>query len=93
MLTRSSRGSRKLTQIKTKVSCWHNPDMPTLLLSVRYRVRSGKHLLAASISAFDPTRISLSCTGVGDSRSELLATTVVIGPCIVETSDSVLGLS
>jgi hypothetical protein len=30
--------------------------MPTLLLSVRYRVRSGKHLLAASISAFDPKR-------------------------------------
>ena len=28
--------------------------MPTPLLNVRYRVRSGKHLLAASISAFDP---------------------------------------
>ena len=37
---------------------WHNPDMPTPLLSVRYRVRSGKHLLAASISAFDPQRTS-----------------------------------
>jgi hypothetical protein len=33
---------------------WRNPDMPTPLLNVRYRARSGKHLLAASISAFDP---------------------------------------
>jgi hypothetical protein len=29
------------------------PDPP---LNVRYRVRSGKHLLAASISGFDPSR-------------------------------------
>jgi hypothetical protein len=29
-------------------------DKPTLVLNVRYRVSSGKHLLAASISGFDP---------------------------------------
>ena len=28
--------------------------MPTPLLNVRYRVRSGKHLLAAGFSGFDP---------------------------------------
>ena len=47
---------------KEEDGVWHNPDMPTPLLNVRYRVRSGKHLLAASISAFDlePT---LRCNG------------------------------
>jgi hypothetical protein len=30
-------------------------DMPTLLSNVRCWVNSGKHLLAASISEFDPT--------------------------------------
>ena len=35
-------------KIGTKRTC------PTPLLNVRYRVRSGKHLLAASISGFDP---------------------------------------
>jgi hypothetical protein len=38
---------------------WHNPEMTTSLLYVRYRVGSGKHLLPASISAFDPTRTSI----------------------------------
>jgi hypothetical protein len=33
---------------------WHKTDKPTPLLNVRYRVNSGKHLLAASISGFDP---------------------------------------
>src|SRR6202035_5971166 len=32
----------------------HETDMPTPLLNVRSRVRSGKHLLFASISGFDP---------------------------------------
>jgi hypothetical protein len=31
---------------------------PTPLLNVRYRARSGKHLLAASISGFDPDATS-----------------------------------
>jgi hypothetical protein len=43
---------------------WHNPDMTTSLLYVRYRVMSGKHLLPASISAFDPERTS-RCFGLG----------------------------
>jgi hypothetical protein len=33
---------------------WHVSDMPTLLSDVRCWVNSGKHLLAASISPFDP---------------------------------------
>src|ERR1700692_2846740 len=36
------------------VSCWHRTDMPTLLSDVRCWGQSGKHLLAASISPFDP---------------------------------------
>jgi len=37
--------------------------MPTLLSEVRYWVNSGKHVLAASISGFDPsaTSASISC--------------------------------
>src|SRR6476620_5780423 len=35
---------------------WHVSDMPTLLSDVRCWVNSGKHLLAASISPFDPER-------------------------------------
>jgi hypothetical protein len=38
------------------VRCWHVSDMPTALSDVRFRVESGKHLLAASISPFDPNR-------------------------------------
>ena len=34
----------------------HRTDMPTLLSDVRCWVNSGKHLLAASISPFDPLR-------------------------------------
>ena len=41
-------------KLSEDVAYWHNPDMPTPLLNVRYRARSGKHRLAASISAFDP---------------------------------------
>ena len=37
---------------------WHKTDKPTPLLNVRYRVNRGKHLLAASISGFDPERTS-----------------------------------
>jgi hypothetical protein len=33
---------------------WHRTDMPTLLSDVRCWANSGKHLLAASISPFDP---------------------------------------
>jgi hypothetical protein len=32
----------------------HQPDMPTALRNVRCWENSGKHLLAASISPFDP---------------------------------------
>jgi hypothetical protein len=38
------------------VRSWHETDMPLLLPHVRCWVRSGKHLLAASISPFDPLR-------------------------------------
>jgi hypothetical protein len=44
--------------------CCHNPDMPTPRLNVRYQVRNGKHLLAASISESDPERISDRKLGV-----------------------------
>jgi hypothetical protein len=33
-------------------------DMPTAWRNVRYRVRSGKHLLATSISGFNPEQSS-----------------------------------
>jgi hypothetical protein len=36
----------------------HRTDMPTLLSDVRCWVNSGKHLLAASISEFDPSATS-----------------------------------
>ena len=42
---------------------WHRTDMPTLLSDVRCWVNSGKHLLAASISAFDPQRTSSEMSG------------------------------
>jgi len=37
---------------------WHETDMPKYLGDVRYWESSGKHLLAVSISAFDPTETS-----------------------------------
>src|ERR1035441_1408792 len=37
---------------------WHRTDMPTLLSDVRCWDQSRKHLLAASISPFDPTETS-----------------------------------
>ena len=37
---------------------WHTTDKPTPLLNVRYRVSSGKHLVPAGISGFDPFRTS-----------------------------------
>jgi hypothetical protein len=37
---------------------WHEPDMPQQSLYVRCRGQSGKHLLLASISPFDPKRKS-----------------------------------
>ena len=41
------------------VAYWrHRTDTPTLLSDVRSWVNSGKHLLAASISHFDPFRTS-----------------------------------
>jgi hypothetical protein len=36
------------------VHTWHETDMPMAWRNVRYRARSGKHLLATSISGFDP---------------------------------------
>src|ERR1017187_2793223 len=37
---------------------WHKTDMPTPLGDVRFRGKSGKHLLGVSISPFDPERTS-----------------------------------
>jgi hypothetical protein len=38
--------------------CWHFSDIALELGDVRYWMNSGKHLLLASISEFDPTRTS-----------------------------------
>src|SRR5260221_10993474 len=38
------------------VRCLHLSDMPTASRNVCFRGQSGKHLLAASISGFDPSR-------------------------------------
>jgi hypothetical protein len=43
---------------REQVRYWHGTDMLTLLSDVRYRGQSRKHLLAASISPFDPERTS-----------------------------------
>jgi hypothetical protein len=44
-----------MPSIAASYAClWHRTDMPTLLSDVRCWVNSGKHLLAASISPFDP---------------------------------------
>jgi hypothetical protein len=37
------------------VAFWHEAEMPKYLGNVRYWLNSGKHLLPASISGFDPT--------------------------------------
>ena len=34
--------------------CWHETDMPTTLRDVRFQGQSGKHMLAARSSGFDP---------------------------------------
>jgi hypothetical protein len=34
---------------------WHKTDMPTALRDVRFQGQSGKHVLIASFSGFDPT--------------------------------------
>jgi hypothetical protein len=39
-------------------ACGNQTDMPTLLSDVRCWGQTGKHLLAASISEFDPIRTS-----------------------------------
>src|SRR5450759_377575 len=39
---------------------WHRTDMPTLLSDVRCWDQSRKHLLAASISPFDPQETSVA---------------------------------
>jgi hypothetical protein len=36
------------------VSFWHKADMSTAQVDVRLRGQSGQHLLAVSVSAFDP---------------------------------------
>ena len=38
------------------VGDWHETDMPTVLRNVRSR-QSGRHLLVASISPFDPSAL------------------------------------
>jgi hypothetical protein len=46
----------KLTSHHTAdVRVWHFSDMPQWSLYVCYRGHSGRHLLEASISPFDPT--------------------------------------
>jgi hypothetical protein len=37
---------------------WHETDIPTALRDVRSQGQSGKHLVAASISPFDPSATS-----------------------------------
>jgi hypothetical protein len=39
---------------------WHFPDVLTALSDVRFRMRSGKHMLASSFSPFDPNQTSIS---------------------------------
>jgi hypothetical protein len=39
---------------------WHETDMPTAMRDVRSRGQSRKHILAVSLSGFDPTRTSAS---------------------------------
>jgi hypothetical protein len=33
---------------------WHETDMPTVLRKVRFQGQNGKHMLAPSLSGFDP---------------------------------------
>jgi hypothetical protein len=35
---------------------WHKTDLVIVLRNVRFRGRSGKHMLRSSFSGFDPTR-------------------------------------
>jgi hypothetical protein len=42
----------------------HEANMPTVLRDVRYWMNSGKHLLAASISEFDPSATSTVPRGI-----------------------------
>ena len=42
---------------------WHETEMPPQSLHVRYRDQSGRHLLAASISPFDPNETLASPDG------------------------------
>jgi hypothetical protein len=37
-----------------EVSSWHNSEISARTPDVRFRGQSGKHLLATSISSFDP---------------------------------------
>jgi hypothetical protein len=37
---------------------WHETDMPTAMRDVRSRGQSGKHILAVSLSGFDPKATS-----------------------------------
>ena len=48
--------SNKLLRAYLDFPCWYEADIPKYLGNVRYWENSGKHLLAASISPFDPTR-------------------------------------
>jgi hypothetical protein len=47
----------RLTQFlaKRNVAYWHETDMPTALLNVRFPGAGGKYMLALSFSGFDPT--------------------------------------
>src|SRR5664279_3431312 len=56
IIARSRYGKTSLSLGCTNHVCsWHESDMPTPLGDVRFRGKSGKHLLGVSISPFDPT--------------------------------------
>jgi adenylate cyclase len=50
------------------VGTWHETDMPTALRNVRYQGQSGKHVLALSLSGFDPIRSFTRVTDRWPSR-------------------------
>src|SRR5260370_29937841 len=52
------------------VRCWHETDMPTASINVRFQGQSGKHMLAASISPFDLGRVK---TCAHEERAELFS--------------------
>jgi hypothetical protein len=46
---------------KAEVSCWHFSAVPTAPSNVGFREKTGRHMLNASSSHFDPERSKLPC--------------------------------